>query len=326
MTTRTSLIAAIAVALAGTAGMAGWLALDPAEFGGPPQLAAISPAATTTTEPAVAETEAAVTPVAVEGQVPADVPAVVEEATPAARQSARATTAASAAARTTPAQASRTAVNRAVHEQPRAAATQPAHTPLLEAERAEPAVSIAPPDPPAPAFMELSVPASSILGIRLEDGVSSETAAIEDRVSASITRDVIVDGHIAIPAGTRLSGSVSEIARGGKFRETARLGVRFHTLIMDDGVRVPVRVDTIVREGSNPGRGTAAKIGGSAIGGAIIGGIMGGKKGAVLGGVAGAGAGTAVVATGDRSVAELVAGATLSLRLLAPVTLMIERR
>ena len=179
--------------------------------------------------------------------------------------------------------------------------------------------------PAEPAFAEVTIPANAVLGVRLSSSLSSETAEIEDRVEASVTRDVIANGHLAVPAGTRLVGSVNEVTRGGKFSEKARLGVRFHTLVLADGTRAPVRVDSVIREGESQKRASAAKIGIGTVGGAIIGGIMSGKKGAVLGGIAGAGAGAATVATGRRSIASLGAGTPLSVRLTAPVTLTIER-
>lgn len=192
-------------------------------------------------------------------------------------------------------------------------------------EPVEPVERVEPVEPVVPAFLELHVPAGAILGVRLNTSLTSDTAEIEDRVEATVTRDVIAEGRVAIPAGTKVLGSVNEVTRGGRFKERARLGIRFHTLVLADGARETVRVGAIVREGDSPTRASAAKIGGSAVGGAILGGIMGGKKGAILGGAAGAGAGTAAVATGDRSVAAMAAGSPLSLRLDAPVNITIER-
>jgi hypothetical protein len=180
-------------------------------------------------------------------------------------------------------------------------------------------------EPVAPRFVELTVPTNAVLGVRLNTSLSSDTAEVEDRVEATVTRDVIAQGGVAIPAGTRVLGSVNAVTRGGKFRERARLSVRFHTLVLGDGTRESIRVDSIVREGDAPARESAAKIGGGAVGGAIIGGIVGGRKGAILGGAAGAGAGTAAVAAGDRSVATLTAGSPLSVRLDGPITIRREQ-
>jgi len=40
-----------------------------------------------------------------------------------------------------------------------------------------------------------------VIGLQLETSVNSETAQVEDRVEARVTRDVKVDGDIAVPAG-----------------------------------------------------------------------------------------------------------------------------
>jgi hypothetical protein len=108
-------------------------------------------------------------------------------------------------------------------------------------------------------------------------------------------------------------------------RERARLGVRFTSLALADGTRLPISTETIYREGDAPGRESAAKIGGSAIGGAILVGILGGAKGAAIGGSIGAGAGTAAVVAGDRNHATLSAGSPLTVRLEEPVIVTVER-
>jgi len=112
---------------------------------------------------------------------------------------------------------------------------------------------------------------------------------------------------------------------GGKMRERARLGVKFTSVVLADGTRLPLQTETIFREGDPPGRESTAKIGGGAIGGAIIGGILGGAKGAAIGGSIGAGAGTAAVMAGDRNQATLSAGTPLTVRLEEPVTVTVER-
>jgi len=179
------------------------------------------------------------------------------------------------------------------------------------------------PEPPAKVFDELIVSADSVIGLQTENTISSETARVEDRVDARVTRDVRVGDKVAIPSGTRAIGSVTQVDRGGKFKERAHLGIRFHTLVLADGTRVPISTETITRDGDAPS--SAAKIGGGAVGGAILGAILGGAKGAVIGGATGAGAGAAATAAGDRSSASLPAGTQTTVRILSPVTVTVER-
>lgn len=186
----------------------------------------------------------------------------------------------------------------------------------------------APEPPPAPAlpqFQEVVLPAASVMGLEVETAISSERARIEDRVDAKVTRDVMADGHVAIPAGSRVIGSVTLVDRGGKVKQPARLGVRFHTLVLADGREVSLRTEPIYREGESPASDSARKIGGAAVGGAILGAIIGGGKGAVIGGATGAAGGTAVVMAGDRNAATLTPGTVVNVRLAAPATIEVEK-
>ena len=180
------------------------------------------------------------------------------------------------------------------------------------------------PEPPPPMFEELVVPADAVIGLQIDTAVSSEQAQVEDLVEARVTRDVTSGERVAIPAGTRVQGSVVQVDRGGKLKERARLGIRFHTIALADGTLVPVRTETVFREGTSPARGSTAKIGGAAVGGAILGAIFGGTKGAVIGGSAGAAGGTAAVMAGARSALEFPAGSTVTVRLSEPVTITVE--
>jgi hypothetical protein len=179
-------------------------------------------------------------------------------------------------------------------------------------------------EPPQKTFEELVVAADSVIGLQTETRITSETARVEDRVEARVTRDVKVGDRVAIPAGATALGSVMQVERGGKFKERARLGIRFHTLVLADGTRVPISTETIYRDGDAPGNSSAAKVGGAAVGGAILGAILGGARGAVIGSTAGAGAGTAAVMAGDRHAATLPAGTPMTVRLLSPATVTKE--
>lgn len=172
---------------------------------------------------------------------------------------------------------------------------------------------------------ELVVSADSVVGLVLESTISSESARVEDTVEARVGRDVRVGRRVAIPAGSQALGSVIAVDRGGKFKNRARLGVRFHTLLLSDGTRLPVTTETIYRYGDGPSDSSAKRIGGGAVAGAILGAILGGAKGAAVGATAGAGGGTAVVMAGERSAAVFVAGSEVTARILSPVSVAVDR-
>jgi hypothetical protein len=285
----------------------------------------------TPTQP-VAETEA---PVTADAHAPA--PTAVAEKKPTAAASApkapeRAAPKSSTARVSTPAASSPVRDNRA-SSRPATAAPLPNPEPQAMAPAPAPALPDPPktpdpqPEPPrVPQFEEVIVPASAVIGLQMESSISTERAHVEDRVDARVTRDVIAAGRVAIPAGSRVLGSVTVVERGGKVKERARLGVRFHTLVLADGSEVPLRTDEVYRDGESPAGGSAKKIGGAAVGGAILGAILGGGKGAAIGGATGAAGGTAAVMAGDRNAATLNRGEVVTAKLSAPATITVERR
>jgi hypothetical protein len=195
--------------------------------------------------------------------------------------------------------------------------TAPAETPRA------PETAIA--APPAPRYEDLVVPALSVIGLQIESTVTSERARVEDEVTARVTRDVRVGDRVAIPAGSKAIGFVTMVERGGRVRDRARLGVRFTSIVLSDGSRLPLATETIYREGDSSTRESASKIGGGAIGGAIIGGILGGAKGAAIGSAIGAGGGTAAVMAGGRNAATLASGSPVTVRVEEPVYVTVER-
>ncbi len=201
----------------------------------------------------------------------------------------------------------------------------PIATPPIETARETPRV----PEPPPVAiaqFEEVVLPSSSVIGLEIDTPLSSERARIEDRVEARVIRDVVADDRVAIPAGSRVIGAVTVVERGGKVKQSARLGVRFHTLVLGDGREMPLSTEPVYREGESPAADSARKIGGAAIGGAILGAIIGGGKGAVIGGATGAAGGSAVVMSGDRHAATLATGTVVTVRLSAPAIIEVQKR
>ena len=189
-------------------------------------------------------------------------------------------------------------------------------------------------DPPAPGaraetpsttFEHFLIPADSVIGLQIDTFVTTDRAEVEDDVQARVTRDVMVSRRVAIPAGSLVDGSVVMVERGGKLGGTARLGVRFHTVVLNDGIEVPIVTETVYREGRSRGRDNAARIGGGAVAGAILGAIFGGGRGAAIGGAAGAAGGTAAAAAGEAEPATLAAGTTLTVRLSRPAGVTVER-
>lgn len=325
-------IAAAAAALVVSVGAAGFLAARRSHTS---EAVPFSPVAS---DSAAASQASPLTPPVV--QSPVTEPAPATESAPAKKTQESAATPAKtrapkpAAPRTVPPRESRPA---------RPAPSLPASEPVIAAPPQLPppvtTPAFDPPSPPPPAvaaepppvevqkprFEELTVKADSVVGIKLEQSLSSATARIEERVTALVSRDVTVDGRTVLPIGTKLEGTVMLVEPGSKFKGRARLGIRFHTIVLADGQKVPIQTEALYREGESATGSTATKVGTGAAAGAILGAVIGGKRGAIIGAGVGAGGGTAAVMAGNPKEALLPSGTPLTMRLTNPVTITIER-
>jgi hypothetical protein len=293
------------------------------------QEAPLSPATATS---AVTETENAIATPAVAVE-PA--PLVAAEPSPAPSRPASVVRRAPAPVHSTPPASQRPRPTRNPGES--ASSSSPAYTPSAAPVDPQVSAAIEPlenttvergtivPEPPRKQYDELVIPADSVIGLQVENAVTTERAKVEDQVRARVTRDVRVRDQVAIPAGARAEGSVTLVERGGRLKDQARLGIRFHTIVLADGTRLPINTETIYRDGESPARESAAKIGGGAVGGAVLGAIFGGKKGALIGSTVGAAGGGVAVAASEANAATLPQGSTVTVRMGAPATVTVER-
>lgn len=163
---------------------------------------------------------------------------------------------------------------------------------------------------------DIRLPDGTEIPLRLDQGISSRSARPEDRVEASVAQSVLHSGLVAIPAGTRVLGTVLRVEPAERPSRAGHLELSFDSLVMDDGRRADIhaRVVSLGEEGLDKRKaGLGALIGG------ILGAVVDGKKGAVIGGILGGGG--AVVASKGEDV-ELPAGTLLTLRLERPAMLV----
>ena len=175
--------------------------------------------------------------------------------------------------------------------QPQAAHARPKPQPAVPAATAEPPRNEPPPAPApapsaAPQAAPVRVPAGTAFAVRTAATVTSATAQVEDTVSATTAEEVTVNGRTAIPAGTRMIGSVTAVERAGRMSGSDRITIRFHTLVYD-GVDTPLETAPVIRAGPGQSSQNATRIGGGAAVGAILGAVLGGSRGAAIGGAIG---------------------------------------
>lgn len=175
------------------------------------------------------------------------------------------------------------------------------------------------------AAREVTIPAGTVLRLRVTRGFGSDISRVEDPVAASLAHSVIIDGRTVLPAGSHASGYVSDATRPGKVKGRGRVAVRF-TRIVPASESETYRIDTRPWVAVAPAtkKKDALTIGGPAAGGALVGALVGGKKGAGIGAAAGGGAGTAIVLTTRGKDVRVGRGAILAVRLVEPLTVRVE--
>jgi hypothetical protein len=160
-------------------------------------------------------------------------------------------------------------------------------------------VAVAPPPPPA--FRNVTLSSGSTIPVRITQTLDSATTQQGETFAGVVATDVIIDGLVAIPQGTPITGRVSEVHEAAHFKGSSLLTVEL-TNINRKGERIPVTTEPFTKEGAGRGKNTAAKVGGGAAVGAILGGIFGGGKGAAIGAASGGalGAGANTVTKGQQ--------------------------
>ncbi len=185
---------------------------------------------------------------------------------------------------------------------------------------AQPSADPQPPGaPPAAApRAELFIPSGTALRVRLDGGVSTRRNQPGDEFTATLSRPIVVDGQVAVPAGARLRGHLTQSAASGRLEGRAVLALTLDSLRIE-GRDYPLRTSQVERVGPAHKKRNAFLIGGGAGLGAAIGAIAGGGKGAAIGALAGGGAGTAGAAATGKEELAIPAEAALVFTTRAPV-------
>lgn len=160
------------------------------------------------------------------------------------------------------------------------------------------------------------VPVGTQFDVRLEQALSSATAQVEDRFTATTMVDLRNGDRVLVPAGSVMRGVVSSVTKATRTERKGALTVAFDRVTID-GRNYAIRATVEQALESEGIKGEAGKIGAGAGIGAIIGGIIGGAKGALAGILIGGG-GT-IAATEGKNV-DLPPGTVLRVRLDSPLT------
>jgi hypothetical protein len=202
-----------------------------------------------------------------------------------------------------------------------------------------PAAAPAPATTPAPAApaAKIQVPSGTHIPLVLHNAISTRSARPGDPVYLETLFPIMIDGHVVIPAGSYMSGEITESKRPGRVKGKGELMVKLNTLILPNAYMVNLNAtpsggagtggnETMDSEGKIIGDsdklGDAATIAKTTVGGAAIGGLATRTPaGAGIGAGIGAAAGLMAVLLTRGPEAVLPRGSTLEAVLDRPIFL-----
>ncbi len=159
------------------------------------------------------------------------------------------------------------------------------------------------PQQPAPYYRGglTCVPQGLVIPIDLRTSISTQVARDGDFIEATVSNNVPLNGTGYLPAGTEVSGQITEAKAGRRLSRSGSLSIEFNSLRLPSGASFPISahlIGSIGRykdvNGVERGEGWKAKLGQFALrggGGAGLGAALGTGLGAIVDGGSGAGTG-----------------------------------
>ena len=169
---------------------------------------------------------------------------------------------------------------------------------------AAPAAAAAPPPAPAPVPnvaappKTVTVPAGTIINVRLTSEIDVDTSAAGMTFKAIVDDPVMIGGSTVIPRNASAVLQAVKVEQSGKAKGSDKISLKMNSVGF--GGRVyQISTAYVEQKGKGEGKRTARKVGGGAGLGAIVGGIAGGGSGAAIGAAVGATTGAIVSASGE---------------------------
>lgn len=207
--------------------------------------------------------------------------------------------------------------------EPTVSAAQTRDTPPARPEMAQyPQAAPRSEPPPRPTPVLVTVPAGTLLRVRIDDHLSSHSSQVGQQFSGTITQDVAAEGRVAIRQGATVIGRVTEAEPAKKIGGRARLSLDFESIELGAGQTRPMSA-RFAQAGKSQTAKDAAIIGGSTIGGAIIGEAIEDGEGKVIGAIVGGLGGAYAAKKTKAKPVEVPVGTLLDLELTEPITLEI---
>lgn len=179
------------------------------------------------------------------------------------------------------------------------------------------APAVQPPAPPQP--VRVTIPAGTVITVRLIDGIDTSRNHAGDEFAASVNSPVVVGDRVVIPQNAEARVRLVESRSAGHMTGQSEVELELSKLMVGS-TTYNVETSVYKQAGASRGKRTAETVGGGAGLGALIGAIAGKGKGAAIGAAVGAGAGTAAEAATHGQQVRLPSETKLDFTLRTPFT------
>jgi hypothetical protein len=186
------------------------------------------------------------------------------------------------------------------------------------------AVQPAPQPAPAPRPVQATVPAGTVVTVRMIDSIDSARNHPGDEFDATVNSPVVAGDRVVIPQGSNARVRLVEAKTSGHMTGRSELQIELVSLTVN-GTTYNVESGTYNVQGASRGKRTAETVGGGAGLGALIGAIAGRGKGAAIGAGIGAAAGAGAQAITKGQQVKIPSEAKIDFTLKAPLAVTLSR-
>jgi hypothetical protein len=141
----------------------------------------------------------------------------------------------------------------------------------------------------------LTIPAGTVLIMRINEPLSSDHNQIGDQFTGVLEQPIVVNGWVVARRGQTMIGQVKSVKKAGRVKGVSELGVELTDLSLVDGQQAPILTELWKGSGGTSHGADAATIAGGTALAAIVGSAADWGRGAAIGAGAGAVAGIGAV-------------------------------
>lgn len=98
------------------------------------------------------------------------------------------------------------------------------------------------------------IPGGTKLRIILETPIDEFSTMVDDEIRARISKNIVINGGVVIPAASLVTGKVSEITQAKRLHKAGTVRVEFKGLILPDGREVPIVATVLTHSGLLKGK------------------------------------------------------------------------